>query len=41
MTALAEQIKAAQEPEIAQMEGWLEDWGAGSSDMGSMDHGAA
>ncbi len=40
VTALAEQIKAAQEPEIAQMEGWLEDWGAGSSDMGSMDHGS-
>lgn len=40
VTALAEQIKAAQEPEIAQMEGWLEDWGASSSGMGSMDHGS-
>ena len=38
VTALAEQIKAAQEPEIATMEGWLEDWGATSSDMGGMDH---
>ena len=25
--ALAERIKAAQEPEILRMEGWLEDWG--------------
>ena len=39
VTALAEQIKAAQEPEIAQMEGWLEDWGASAPDTGSMDHG--
>ena len=38
VTALAEQIKAAQEPEIATMEGWLEDWGASSSEMGGMDH---
>lgn len=40
VTALAQQIKAAQEPEIATMEGWLEDWGTGSSDMGGMDHGS-
>ncbi len=36
--ALAEQIKAAQGPEIEQLEGWLEEWGA-DADMGSMDHG--
>ncbi|OZD55606.1 DUF305 domain-containing protein [Rhodococcus sp. 06-1477-1B] len=38
VTALAEQIKAAQGPEITTMEGWLVDWGASSSDMGSMNH---
>ncbi len=27
VTALAEQIKAAQGPEIAQLESWLEQWG--------------
>lgn len=37
--ALAEQIKAAQGPEIEQLEGWLEEWGADADDMGSMDHG--
>ena len=36
---LAEQIKAAQQPEIEQMEGWLEDWGSDTSDMTGMDHG--
>ena len=36
--ALAEQIKAAQGPEIEQLERWLEEWGA--DDMGSMDHGS-
>ena len=38
---LAEQIKAAQAPEIELMEGWLEDWGVPGhdSDMGDMDHG--
>lgn len=37
---LAEQIKAAQQPEIDLMAGWLEDWGhpAGSG-MEGMDHG--
>lgn len=40
VTALAEQIKAAQQPEIDQMEGWLEDWGADTSEMGGMDHGS-
>jgi uncharacterized protein (DUF305 family) len=40
VTALAEQIKAAQMPEITTMKGWLEDWGASSSDMGGMDHGS-
>ena len=37
---LAEQIKAAQGPEIQQLEGWLEEWGADADDMGSMDHGS-
>lgn len=46
--ALAEQIKAAQGPEIQTMNGWLEDWGipgGSTSGMGSMsgmsgmDHG--
>ena len=35
---LAEQIKAAQQPEIEQLQGWLQEWGA-DSDMGGMDHG--
>lgn len=45
--ALAEQIKAAQDPEIQQMTGWLGEWGAptsmpsdsamGGMDMGGMD----
>jgi uncharacterized protein (DUF305 family) len=38
VTRLATQIKAAQGPEIATMEGWLTAWGA-SDDMG-MDHAA-
>ena len=37
--ALAEDIKAAQQPEIDTMDGWLEDWGADTSDMEGMDHG--
>lgn len=42
---LAQDIKAAQDPEIATMNGWLNKWGAptGSSDMGGMngmDHGS-
>ena len=44
VVALAEQIRAAQDPEIALMEGWLDDWGLPSmgDDMGGMegmDHG--
>ena len=37
IAALAEQIRAAQEPEIALMEQWLDDWGLPS--MGGMDQG--
>jgi uncharacterized protein (DUF305 family) len=36
---LAEQIKAAQGPEIALMESWLDDWGTPMGEMGGMDHG--
>ncbi len=36
---LAEQIKAAQGPEIELMESWLDDWGTPMGDMGGMDHG--
>jgi uncharacterized protein (DUF305 family) len=36
---LAEQIKAAQGPEIELMESWLDDWGAPMGDMDGMDHG--
>ncbi len=36
VVSLAEQITAAQQPEIDLMEGWLDDWG---QDMGGMDHG--
>ena len=46
VVALAEQIKAAQDPEIQTMKGWLEDWGIPYDDsmsdmggMGGMDHG--
>ncbi|MEV4735174.1 DUF305 domain-containing protein [Microbacterium sp. LWO14-1.2] len=39
VVALAEEIKAAQEPEIQKMEQWLEDWRADTSGMESMDHG--
>jgi uncharacterized protein (DUF305 family) len=38
VTALAEQIKAAQAPEIAQMTGWLTGWGQGASPSMPMDH---
>ena len=41
VVALAEQIKAAQAPEIEQMTGWLHDWDADVPDMaapGAMDH---
>lgn len=34
---LAARIEAAQQPEIEQMQGWIEDWDAESSDMGG-DH---
>ena len=42
VAALAEQIKAAQQPEIEQMEEWLDAWGAdmpGMDDMDGMHHG--
>ena len=39
VTALAEQIKAAQGPEIEQMESWLDDWGTGMGDMDGMGDG--
>ncbi|QEA30529.1 DUF305 domain-containing protein [Microbacterium sp. CBA3102] len=39
VVALAEEIKAAQEPEIQKMDQWLEEWGADTSDMEGMDHG--
>lgn len=37
VTKLAKEIKKAQGPEITTMQGWLEDWGQGSMDHGSMD----
>ena len=37
--ALAEQIEAAQAPEIETLRSWLEDWGE-DEDMGGMDHGS-
>ena len=45
VTDLATQIKAAQDPEIRQMRGWLQQWGApeqmdGMDGMDGMDHGA-
>ena len=39
VVALAEKIKAAQEPEIQKMDQWLEEWGADTSSMEGMDHG--
>ena len=36
---LAEEIKAAQAPEIELMESWLDDWGMSMGDMDGMDHG--
>lgn len=42
VVAMAEQIKAAQAPEIQQMEAWLDEWEVGMSgmdDMDGMDHG--
>lgn len=38
---LATQIKAAQEPEIKQLNIWLTEWGADNSGMTGMDHGTA
>lgn len=35
--SLANQIKGAQQPEIDQMQGWLDEWGASMSDMEGMD----
>lgn len=40
VVALAEEIKAAQEPEIQKMDQWLEDWGADMDSMEGMDHGS-
>lgn len=40
VVALAEEIKAAQEPEIQKMDQWLEDWGAEMDSMEGMDHGS-
>lgn len=39
VTTLAEDIKAAQQPEIDQLERWLEEWGASDSGMGMDDMG--
>ena len=41
VTDLATQIKAAQDPEIGQMRGWLQQWGAPEQmdGMDGMDHG--
>lgn len=41
VTALAEEIKAAQQPEITQLESWLQTWGAepAMDSMEGMDHG--
>jgi uncharacterized protein (DUF305 family) len=41
ITALAQTIKDAQQPEITLMEGWLDTWGVGNQNdmMDDMDHG--
>lgn len=41
VTELAQQIKAAQGPEIEQLQDWLTDWGVSpdDEDTGGMDHG--
>ena len=41
VTKLAEQIKAAQEPEITTMSGWLTSWGASQPSMGGMAMGGS
>ncbi|MGU3497296.1 DUF305 domain-containing protein [Mycobacterium sp. C31M] len=38
VVTLAEQIRAAQAPEIEQMQGWLDEWG--NPPMPAMDHGS-
>jgi uncharacterized protein (DUF305 family) len=38
ITELAQQIKDAQAPEIAQMRGWLAGWGQNPSPSTGMDH---
>lgn len=40
VTQLAEKIKAAQQPEIDTMTGWLESWGQSADGMSGMDHGS-
>jgi uncharacterized protein (DUF305 family) len=40
VTALAEDIKAAQQPEIDQMEAWLEEWGMDMPGMDAGGHGS-
>lgn len=38
---LADRVSAAQDPEIEQMSGWLQEWGQDlPEDMGGMDHGS-
>lgn len=39
VTALATEIRAAQQPEIETMQGWLSDWGAALIDGDGMHHG--
>jgi uncharacterized protein (DUF305 family) len=39
VVALAQEIKAAQDPEIKQMKSWLSDWGQKSTSMSGMDMG--
>lgn len=39
VASLAEEIKAAQEPEIQKMDQWLDEWDADMGDMDGMDHG--
>lgn len=39
VVALAERITAAQQPEIALMDEWLDEWGVDTSGMAGMDHG--
>lgn len=40
VAALAQRIKAAQSPEIAQLQGWLDDWGVAAGSGTGMDHGS-